>query len=138
MAEFKIAYLRTAKAEGGYTGDPDDNGNWTGGKKGVGVLVGTNYGITAPELKAYLGRMPTAQDMKDLSKSTAEKIFKINYWDAFSGDKILNQEKANQIFDMGVNGGVGTAIILAKRALGIPENTVMDQKTIDIINNKFV
>ena len=32
MASFEIAYNLTAKNEGGYTDNPDDNGNWTGGK----------------------------------------------------------------------------------------------------------
>ena len=33
--------------EGGYTTNPKDAGNWTGGKQGVGVNKGTKYGIAA-------------------------------------------------------------------------------------------
>lgn len=136
MADFKKAYQRTAVFEGGYTDNPDDNGNWTGGKKGVGVLVGTNYGITAPELMRNLGRVPTKQDMKNISKDLVESIYKKNYWDPISGDKISNQDQANAIYDMAINAGVGTAIILAKRVLGIAENTQMDKNTINKLNNQ--
>ena len=33
--------------EGGLSLDPNDRGNWTGGKKGSGELRGTKYGIAA-------------------------------------------------------------------------------------------
>lgn len=38
---------RLLETEGGFDNDPHDNGNWTGGKVGVGKLVGTKYGIDA-------------------------------------------------------------------------------------------
>ena len=34
-------------SEGGFTNDPNDRGNWTSGKIGVGELKGTKYGISA-------------------------------------------------------------------------------------------
>ena len=79
MAKFIKAHEFVERAEGGYTDNPNDNGNWTGGKKGSGDLIGTNFGISAPVLKAYLGRTPSVADMKNLKKSTAEKIYKKNY-----------------------------------------------------------
>jgi len=33
--------------EGGYSDDRNDPGNWTGGKVGVGELLGTKYGVAA-------------------------------------------------------------------------------------------
>lgn len=126
MADFEIAYKRTARSEGGYQCYEDDNGNWTGGKKGVGILIGTNLGITAPELGAYLKRTPTVADMKNLSKDVAKKIFKINYWDSVKGDTIPDQDIANAMFDMAVNAGSGTSRILANRAMtGLTENPLL-------------
>ncbi|MEO9145073.1 MAG: glycosyl hydrolase 108 family protein [Ginsengibacter sp.] len=135
MADFEIAYKRTAKIEGGYQDEEDDNGNWTGGAKGIGDLVGTNYGITAPELGSYLGRKATIHDMKTLSPATAKLIFKNNYWDPFWGDKINSQEIANDLYDSAVNMGTGTAIILEKRNKGLQESTHMNIELLNSLNN---
>jgi len=136
MANFEIADKLTRRSEGGYTGDQDDNGNWTGGKKGVGVLIGTNYGISAPVLMAYLGIVPTILEMKNLSKETVEKIYIKNYWNPIRGDEIQNQDIANDIYDMSVNAGVGTSIILAKRARNIKETSKMDDQFLKILNQE--
>lgn len=135
MADFKIAHARTSIFEGGYTNDPDDNGNWTGEKKGSGILVGTNYGITAGVLMHYLGRIPTAAEMKNLSKEVAENIYKENYWDPIRGDELLHQEEANNLYDSAVNMGVGTAIILAHRAANLPERSFMSNALINTLNH---
>ncbi len=37
----------TLHQEGGLSLDPKDPGNWTGGKVGLGKLLGTKYGIAA-------------------------------------------------------------------------------------------
>jgi len=136
MANFKIADKITRKSEGGYTGDADDNGNWTGGKKGIGVLIGTKYGISAPVLMDYLGRIPTVAEMKNLSEETVDKIYIKNYWTPIRGNEIVNQDIANDIYDMAVNAGVGTAIILAKRARKIEESNKMDDQFLKIINQE--
>jgi lysozyme family protein len=138
MASFKIAHALTKIAEGGYSLNPNDNGNWTGGKKGVGHLIGTKYGISAPVLREYLNREPTAQDMKDLSRETADKIFWQNYWQLVKGDEIENQDFANQIYDMAVNAGVSNAIKLAECVVGIMPSDAgrMYDDLLNKINNK--
>jgi lysozyme family protein len=136
MADFKIAHKLTSYNEGGFQCMPDDNGNWTGGEKGVGNLIGTKYGISAPVLCSYLKREATPTDMRNLSRENAESIYKWSYWNAIRGDEINNQEQANQIYDMAVNAGVGTAINLCQRALGIAETGVMTTTTINKLNNK--
>ena len=87
------------KFEGGYQNLRNDNGNWTGGKVGVGTLVGTNHGIAAPTLSQWLGRTATISDMKNLSKEDAKKIYKSLFWDRINADKIQNQGIAEFIFD---------------------------------------
>lgn len=134
MADFEIAYNRTAKFEGGYSNVADDNGNWTGGKKGAGSLVGTNYGISAPDYAAYMGKTPTVNDMKNMPISVAKIIYKKKYWTGMRGDEIRNQSIANGIYDMAVNAGIGTAIILAKRSRNIAENTKMDNDFLNLLN----
>ena len=56
MAEFIPIHNFVIKEEGGYQDMPSDTGNYVDG-----VLVGTNYGISAPVLKSYLGRTPSKE-----------------------------------------------------------------------------
>ena len=107
MADFSQAQSFVKVAEGGYTNNPNDNGNWTGGKVGSGTLIGTNHGISAPVLSSWLGRTASVSDMKNLSYQTALQIYKRNYWDALNLDKVNNQSVALLIYDSGVN--IGTS-----------------------------
>jgi lysozyme family protein len=134
MANFKIANKLTRISEGGYSDVYEDNGNWTGGKIGNGILIGTKYGISAPVLMAYLGRVPKVDEMKNLSEDVASKIYIKNYWNVIRGDEIANQDIANKIYDMAVTSGNGTAIKLAKRARNYPESTKMDDEFLNHLN----
>ena len=107
MADFNQAQAFVKLAEGGYTDDPRDNGNWTGGRINVGTLIGTNHGISAPVLQSWLGRTPTVSEMKNLSYQTALAIYKKNYWDALTLSNVNNQSIALLIYDGAVNQGVG-------------------------------
>ncbi|KKS77438.1 MAG: hypothetical protein UV51_C0007G0036, partial [Candidatus Woesebacteria bacterium GW2011_GWC1_42_9] len=109
MASFTIAQTLVKRAEGGYSNDARDPGNYTGGSIGSGTLIGTNWGISAPVLKAYLGYSPSVSEMENLPYSTAEKIYKAQYWNAIKGDTIQNQKLANMLYDTAVNMGVGRA-----------------------------
>ncbi|MEN6384960.1 MAG: glycosyl hydrolase 108 family protein [Phycisphaerales bacterium] len=136
MADFRIAFRRTGIFEGGYTDDPNDNGNWTGGVKGRGTLIGTNHGVSAPVLSEYLGRTATVSDMRSLSLEVVEKIFRRKYWDKVRGDEIINQDSANEIFDDAINAGVAPAIRKAQRALGLKDDGFMGPVTLNKINGK--
>lgn len=116
-ADFAPAQDLVKKAEGGYSDDKRDPGNYTGGKIGVGALIGTKYGIAAPTLKNYLKREPSVNDMKNLPYSTAEKIYRSEYWNAVKGDAIDNQKLANIIYDASVNHGPGKARSLVNESL---------------------
>jgi len=107
MADFKIASAVVNKHEGKYNSSTEDTGNYVGG-----VFIGTMYGISAPVLNAWRGGnsnnvVITKNDMINLSYDEALKIYKKNYWDVISGDKIKNQSIANIIYDSAVNQGIG-------------------------------
>jgi lysozyme family protein len=136
MANFKDIHKRVMKIEAGYQCDPEDNGNYTGGKKGIGFLIGTKYGVSAPELCAYLGRVAMKEEMINLSRETADKIYIKNYWNQIRGDEINDAEVAFQIYDMAINAGVGTSIGMAQENVGLPVTRVMTTTTINKLNNK--
>jgi lysozyme family protein len=152
MADFSQAQAFVKVAEGGYTDDPRDNGNWTGGRINQGTLIGTNHGISAPVLSDWLGRTATVSDMKNLSYQTALQIYKKNYWDALSLSSLINHSVALLIYDGAVNQGVGRMKQLIADSLtqmGKPAtsnekasslvakiNTVKQQQFYDILKEK--
>tara|TARA_R110000744_G_scaffold90216_3_gene175216 strand:- start:7 stop:1467 length:1461 start_codon:yes stop_codon:yes gene_type:complete len=74
------------KAEGGYSTDKDDTGNYYNGK-----FVGTNHGIAAKTLATHLGRTPTVADMKKLTKDDARQIAEEKYYDRFAIDELPSE-----------------------------------------------
>lgn len=101
--------------EGGYQNDPADKGNYH-----KGVLIGTNWGISAPVLAGWLGRTITADDMRNLSEEDAREIYERRY---LSGPRIHTLPEPVQTFvlDAAVNHGPGTAIKLLQRVLNAAE-----------------
>lgn len=118
-ADFNEAQNKVRRAEGGYSNDPRDRGNFTSGKLGVGTLIGTNWGISAPVLKAYMGKEPSVSDMKNLPYATAVKIYKSQYWAPIKGDQIKSQKVADMVYDAAVNSGPSAAQKFVKDSLGI-------------------
>ncbi len=112
MATFEKAQALVGLSEGGYQNDPRDSGNFYNG-----VLVGTNWGISAPTLATYLGRTPTAQDMRGLTKTAAESILKMSYWTKNNLEQIKNQSVANLLYDGVVNHGSNGMRMIASKAL---------------------
>ncbi len=127
-ADFNSAQDKVKKAEGGYSNDTRDPGNYIGGKIGVGKLIGTNWGISAPVITAYwkanYKKEPTEFDVKTLPYSTALKIYKSQYWNTIKGNDIKNQELANMIYDSSVNQGPVKAKKYVVDSLGIPSYDV--------------
>jgi len=105
MASFSKAQKIVHRAEGGYQSLYNDKGNWTSGSTGIGTLIGTKYGISAPTLKSWLGKTPTKHDMQNLSYSEALRIYRKRYWDKYYLGLVKNQSVANLIYDGIVNQG---------------------------------
>lgn len=103
MADFNIAFAITTddNHEGGFQKDPNDRGNWTGGKIGVGELRGTKWGISAAQF-------PTL-DIENLKIGDAKKLYQDEYWHPLYS-QIKDQYIGNKIFDMGVLFGVPSAV----------------------------
>lgn len=94
---------------GGWTINPNDPGNWTGGRKGVGELKGTKWGIAAntyPNL-----------DIRNLTRQQADEIYLRDYWPKSYGD--LWPMGFDQItYDATVNSGPGRGPLWTCQALG--------------------
>lgn len=140
-ANFNEAQELVKKAEGGYSDDPRDPGNYTGGKIGVGDLIGTKYGISAPvlvaELKRLGGKPPTKSTMQNLEYASAEAIYKRNYWNPIKGDEIKDQKLANMIYDTAVNMGVGRAQKYVRDSVGLYDATTINRANADKLFNEI-
>lgn len=125
MTPFDKAFEETVDIEGGFGDDPRDRGNWTGGKVGVGVCKGTKYGISAA---AY-----PHLDIKNLTLEEAKRIYKRDYWDRIRGDQ-LNPSFADELFDIAVNHGVGTAIRCLQETVEVKIDGVLGPITLAAAN----
>jgi len=110
---FREAVALILKHEGGFTDDPKDPGNWTGGKVNVGQLKGTKFGISS---LAY----PT-ENIPGLTVDRAKELYHRDYWLPIRGDE-LPPAVALVTFDGAVNCGVGAAIRFLQRALGVEDD----------------
>ncbi|MBC7947752.1 MAG: N-acetylmuramidase [Chitinophagaceae bacterium] len=135
MANFLLAYKKTAKMEGGYANDPVDRGGetWRGvARKMWPKWKGWDIVDDHKKRSGFPRHLSTDSELQKHVLS----FYKTNFWDAMRGDELLNQGVAESIYDSGVNMGVSQAIKLAQRVLGIPATGRMDKTTLNKLNNK--
>jgi lysozyme family protein len=125
MDNFARCFAFTLGAEGGYSNNAADPGNWTGGAVGNGELRGTKFGISA---SAY-----PQLDIANLTQDEAEAIYRRDYWAALQGDD-LPLPIALVAFDAAVNAGPRRAISWLQLAAGIPADGVLGSATLAALN----
>ncbi len=102
MADLTEAMLtRLLAHEGGLVDDPDDPG-------GV-----TNHGISK---RSYPGL-----DIRRLTPADAKVIYRRDFFEKPGLEAIPDPGLLEQVFDLGVNGGLGRAFRLLHRSFGLPE-----------------
>jgi lysozyme family protein len=118
---FTRCFAFTLGAEGGFTNNSTDPGNWTGGAVGHGELRGTKFGISAaayPDL-----------DIANLTEQMAENIYRHDYWALLHGDE-LALPLALVTFDGAVNAGLHRAITWLQQAVGEPADGALGPATL--------
>lgn len=106
-SEWQRAFASVLRYEGGYVNDPRDSG----GATNLGITQGTLDRARALELVA-------AADVKDLTRSDAERIYRRNYWERFGCGSYAWPVNL-VIFDSAVQHGAMPLIVQrALRALG--------------------
>ena len=110
---FQFCFDTVVKIEAGYTANPSDPGNWTGGVVGHGLLRGTKYGISAASYPNV--------DIANLTEAQAETIYYSDYWTPMKGDS-LPPAIALIVFDGAVNQGLGTSIKCLQAALNLVQD----------------
>ena len=95
MKNFEKCFPLLIESEGtGYSNTPGDNGG------------PTKYGVTIADVRRYVNKNATAQDVRALTLDQAKDIYKSKYWDALSCDDLPSGVDYT-CFDYGVNSGLG-------------------------------
>lgn len=125
-ANWKKISDRIVAHEAGFTIDPRDDGNWTGGRRGKGELKGTKYGIAA---NTY-GHL----DIKNLTRPQAVAIYKKDYWDVANLDRVPDGLDYT-VADFNINSGVNRAVRTLQGILGVKQDGTMGTATLLAIEN---
>ncbi|NHN88258.1 glycoside hydrolase family 108 protein [Acetobacter conturbans] len=124
-----LDFVRTA--EGGYTDDPKDPGNWLQDEKGrKDVLIGSRYGVSAPMLAAWMRpKNITADTMRDLDLETFDAIARSRFWNPLACSA-LPAGLDLMIFDFGWNCGIQSSAALLQRMLGVTMDGIIGPHTL--------
>lgn len=101
MVSFDDAFDRVIGHEAGHVNDPNDPG------------LETKYGISKRSYPRLI--------IKDLTREDAYNIYKRDFWDKISADK-LPRSVSFQLFDFCINSGIDTGIRYFQRALGVADD----------------
>lgn len=120
---FDRAFDVTLKHEGGYANDPADRGGET--YRGIARRFHPEWqgwGIidAARAQPGFPGSLAASSDLDRLVRDVYRRL----YWDRFQGDAVatLSEPIAAELFDTGVNMGVGRATGFLQRALNALNN----------------
>lgn len=126
MADFKMAFEKMIKNEGGYV---------------LHKVKGDSGGLTyAGIARTYHPQWEGWQTI-DSGKLQSEELvlqvkefYRRHFWKSVQGEKIESQFIAELMFDFAVNAGVGTAAKLAQMTLGLTADGIIGSQTIEAIN----
>ncbi|WP_407478394.1 glycoside hydrolase family 108 protein [Acinetobacter baumannii] len=116
---FDEVFERTIGHEGGYVNNPKDPGGET------------NWGITIKTARenGYIGAM------RYMKRDQAKEIYRKAYWERAKCAQ-YNSAIGFQMFDAAVNHGIGNAIRMLQRAVGVADDGVVGDITLGAINKK--
>lgn len=116
-----LRIILSDEIEGGFTKDPDDPGNWTGGNVGVGELRGTKYGISAAQFPSLA--------IENLEIDQVVPIYEEKYWRVMHCDK-LKWPLNFFVLDAAINQGVKAATQMIQRVCRVPDDGVIGPVTL--------
>jgi len=133
MAQLTPAFFqKILRIEGGYQAMPDDAGNWA-----CGELVGTKYGVSAVAFSTWVGRCPTAEEMKALTTDTAYQFYAW-YFDRYNLYPIENQTffelLANNTMGSPTNAARVEQVVLNKMGYPVSVDGVRGPATVAALN----
>ena len=151
MSKFLYAFNKTMGHEGGYSCDPDDLGGET--YRGISRRYHPSWpGWEIVDRYKNTGGVPghpeawvEAMMADPVLNQLVEDFYKATFWDRFLGDTIEYAQVAQEMFDTGVNLGVGRAVRFLQAGLNVlnrngamfddlVEDGVMGRKTLEALS----
>jgi lysozyme family protein len=126
MSDFDWIFDFVVSSEGGFTDNPADPGNWTGGKVGAGLCRGTKFGISAAAHSDL--------NIKSLTLDEAKALYQREYWDRVDGDR-LPDSIALLVFDAAINNGIGRSVRWLQQAVLVAQDGVIGPRTLQAIDH---
>ena len=124
LAQFETAYYLTNKIEGGYSNNKNDAGGET--YRGISRVtnpywLGWDIVDNIKKTNFSAETINEALDKNEVLQNFVKVFYLNNYWDAILGNKIADQQIANEVYDNAVN-------------MGVPQAGIYLQKVINILN----
>lgn len=138
MAKFEIANAITGGNEGGYANNPADHGGET--YAGIARKFWPNWSgwLTIDAIKSAHGAIPSVINAfarpDPLLKSMVLTFYKRNFWDVNQLDQINDQQVANNVYDCGVNCGIGAAAKMLQQLVSVTPDGIIGPRSIQSIN----
>ncbi|MBR1769951.1 MAG: peptidoglycan domain protein [Bacteroidales bacterium] len=123
MADYKKLKPFILKWEGDFSNHPKDKGG------------ATNKGITIATFRSVFGKDKTVADLKNMTDSEWDYIFKKYFWDRWQADKIVCQSVANILVDwVWASGKYG--ITIPQELLSVQPDGIVGVQTLTALNNQ--
>lgn len=118
MARFEEAFKKTMGHEGGYSNDPNDRG----GETYRGIARKFHHDWHGWKVIDKIKESDCNKAKYNLNESLQRHVrifYREHYWNKFGGEAITSQAVANELFDTGVNMGVGRAKRFLQEAINL-------------------
>ena len=112
------------RREGGFVNHQNDTGG------------ATNFGITQRTLEAYRNRKVSIEEIRNLSKEEAFKIYYSEYVKRPKFDLINDTLLQELVIDTGVHSGTHRATIFLQEVAGVEADGLIGPITIEAVNSK--
>jgi len=132
MADFELAYEKTMGHEGGWVNDSTDAGGET--YKGISRAYNGDWsGWAIIDYHKGDSDFPSCLDNIVGLQNNVNSFYKEKYWDVNRLDDVDDQDIAEEMFDTGVNMGVGRAAKFLQKSLNYlnRNGSLYDELTVD-------
>lgn len=128
MASFKSSCLATLEHEGGYANNPNDHGQET--YMGISRRWFPDWEGWG-EIDRIKARRPIRMGETNLvDVNLVFPVYRKHFWDAIAGDKLPDQNIADQVFDHAVTSGPADAIKLLQKVFVVDMDGVIGPNTL--------